>query len=336
MKSRNDGLTDPVMQAVGAFAAGARVLAVCIRNLAVRSAAATLAAGIIATTASAHPGTDSAGRIAIVSAFAPELEILKAGTRDKTVRMINGVEFVTGSLENREVVLFLSGISVVNAAMTVQLALERFHINAIIFSGIAGGVDPDFNIGDVVIAGRWGQYLESVFARRVGHEWETIPFFEYPYANYGMMFPRSVTVSRKGSTKPETRFWFPVDETLLADAGRAAAGVTLEQCVEEGRCLEHEPRVAVGGSGVSGSAFVDNARFRDYTFRTFGARVLDMESAAVAHVAWSNDVPFIAVRSLADLAGGSGQANQMEIFLGLAANNAATVVRALLRETGDR
>ena len=48
-----------------------------------------------------------------------------------------------------------------------------------------------------------------------------------------------------------------------------------------------------------------NAAFRSYTFETFGARVPDMESAAVAHVAWANRVPFIAMRSLSDLAGGS-------------------------------
>ena len=56
-----------------------------------------------------------------------------------------------------------------------------------------------------------------------------------------------------------------------------------------------------------------------------------MESAAVAHVAYANRVPFIAVRSLSDLAGGVEGENQMEIFLGLAAGNAAAVVKALLR-----
>ena len=63
---------------------------------------------------------------------------------------------------------------------------------------------------------------------------------------------------------------------------------------------------------------------------TFDARVLDMESAAVAHVAYANGVPFIAVRSLADLAGGGEGANQMEVFLDLAGANAAAVVTALL------
>ena len=59
------------------------------------------------------------------------------------------------------------------------------------------------------------------------------------------------------------------------------------------------------------------------------------ESAAVAHVAWANSVPFIAVRSLSDLAGGSGQANQLEVFFRLAADNAAAVVRVLLRSMAE-
>ena len=164
-----------------------------------------------------------------------------------------------------------------------------------------------------------------------GDGWSKPPFFEYPHGNYGMMFPRSVTVLRAGLDAPETRFWFPVDASLLERARIAADAVSLERCTAENACLGHEPRIVVGGPGVSGGAFVDNAAFRTWTFETFGARVLDMESAAVAHVAWANGVPFIAVRSLSDLAGGSQQGNQLEVFFRLAAGNAAAVVRALLR-----
>ena len=110
-----------------------------------------------------------------------------------------------------------------------------------------------------------------------------------------------------------------------------ANDAALARCTAEDKCLEAAPRIVVGGSGVSGSAFIDNAAFRTWAFKTFGARVLDMESAAVAHVAYANDVPFIAVRSLSDLAGGGEGANQMEVFLGRAAGNAASVVKALLR-----
>ena len=58
------------------------------------------------------------------------------------------------------------------------------------------------------------------------------------------------------------------------------------------------------GNGVSGQAFVDNAAFREYTFKTFNASVLDMETSALAMVAYANGVPYIAFRSLSDLAGG--------------------------------
>ncbi len=57
-----------------------------------------------------------------------------------------------------------------------------------------------------------------------------------------------------------------------------------------------------------------------------------MESAAVAHVAYSNGVPFLAVRSLSDLAGGDGGANEMMTFMGLASKNSATVVKEILKE----
>ena len=294
-------------------------------------AAMTLLLAAAALPAGAHKAEDATPRTAVVSAFAPEMAILRSGAEEAAVHSVNGVEFVAGTLEGRDVVLFLSGISVVNAAMTVQLALERFRIDRILFSGIAGGVDPGLNVGDVVIADRWGQYLELLFARESGDGWSRPPFFEYPFANYGMMFPRSVTVLRAGLEAPETRFWFPVDDALLDRARLAGAEARLERCTAENACLERAPQVVVGGAGVSGGAFVDNAAFRAWTFETFGARVLDMESAAVAHVAWANDVPFIAVRSLSDLAGGSAQGNQLEVFFRLAAGNAAAVVRALLR-----
>ena len=302
-----------------------------VRFLIAGLAIALLLAAASPAPADAHAIRDETPRIAVVSAFAPELAILQGELEGAKSQSVNGVAFTTGALEGRDVVLFLSGISVVNAAMTVQLALDHFAIERIVFSGIAGGVDPGLNIGDVVIAGRWGQYLEMLFAREVEDGWMTTPFFEYPHANFGMMFPRSVTVLRPGAEAPETRFWFPVDEALLASAGRAASDVTLTRCTAEDRCLEEAPKIVVGGSGVSGSAFIDNTAFRTWAFETFGARVLDMESAAVAHVAYANDVPFLAVRSLADLAGGGEGANQMEVFLGLAAGNAAAVVKVLLR-----
>src|SRR3546814_13572372 len=91
--------------------------------------------------------------------------------------------------------LFLSGISMVNASMNTQLALDRFNISHIVFSGIAGGVNPSLHIGDVAVVERWGQYLEVLMAR------EPAPgvFLAEKTADdalphFGMMYTRPVKV----------------------------------------------------------------------------------------------------------------------------------------------
>lgn len=290
-----------------------------------------LACVLLSGAAGAAEAVDRTPRIAVMSAFAPEWTTLRALMTGRQEQVVNGTTFVTGSLEGHEAVLFLSGVSMVNAAMTTQLALDRFKITRIVFSGIAGGVDPAFAIGDVVVPSQWGEYLDAVFAREAADGWRLPSFFDRPFPNYGMIFPQPVEVARAGAAKPEQRFWFPVDEAMLAVAREAVATVKLENCAAAGQCLERPPRVTVGGNGVSGPVFVDNQAFREFTFRTFQARVLDMESAAVAHVAYANDIPFIIFRSLSDLAGGESGENLIRIFLQFAANNSATVVRAFLR-----
>jgi len=290
-----------------------------------------LACLVVPGAARAAETLDATPRVAVMSAFAPEWTALRAAMSERKEHVVNGTTFVTGELEGHDAVLFLSGISMVNAAMTTQLALDRFRVTRIVFSGIAGGVDPAFAVGDVVVPGQWGQYLETVFARETTDGWQVPAFFERPFPNYGMIFPQPVEVARAGAAEPEERFWFPADATMLAAAQGVADEVELAECAAVGQCLERPPRVTVGGNGVSGQAFVDNRAFREFTFATFQARVLDMESAAVAHVAYANAVPFIAFRSLSDLAGGESGENQIRTFFQLAADNAATVVRAFLR-----
>lgn len=272
--------------------------------------------------------------IAVMSAFPPEWVSLQNDLQGAGSQTINGVEFVTGQLEGKEVVLFLSGVSMVNAAMTTQLALDHFTIDAIVFSGIAGGIDPALNIGDVVVAGQWGQYLETVMARETDGQFAIPGFMESPFANYGMIFTRETTVASDRG-EPEDHFWFPVDPALLDVARTVAAQTDLAECNTDNACLSEAPQIIVGGNGVSGSAFVDNAGLREWIFGTFEAQVVDMESAAVAQVAWANQVPFIAFRSLSDLAGGGDGENEMGIFMSLAAENSAAVVKRFVAAMGE-
>ncbi|CAN7337994.1 5'-methylthioadenosine/S-adenosylhomocysteine nucleosidase [Caulobacter sp. LjRoot300] len=272
---------------------------------------------------------DPAPRTAVISAFPPELAALEAATVDKHEYAAAGTRFVTGTLEGKPVVLFLSGISMVNAAMTTQGALDRFRIERIVFSGVAGGADPALEVGDVVAPERWVQSSEMAYAREIPGGFAPTPGLTDGRTNFGMMYPRAVTVTRDDG-KSEDLKDFPVDPALLDLARRSVEGLTLKRCAAD-QCLAKPPKVVVGGVGGSGPVFVDNAAFRQYAHDVFGARVLDMESAAVAQVAYVNRTPFIAFRSLSDLAGGDPAGNQFPVFLKFAAENSATVVRAFVK-----
>ena len=283
--------------------------------------------------AKANQGFDQTPRIAIISAFGAELEAFKQqATIQKTV-VLNGRTVYIGALAGHKVVMTLSGVSMVNAAMTTQALLDNFRIKQIVFSGIAGGVNPNLDIGDVVIPAQWSEYQENLFARETAPGVFTPPvWFQVTLPNFGMAFPESVSITTvKGTPDQETSYvWFPADPKMVAVAQKVAAGVDLDQCTPTGVCLSEAPIVKVGGNGVSGPTFVDNAAYRDYAWGNWSADALDMESAGVAHVATVNGVPFIIFRSLSDLAGGGPGENEVGIFFGLAANNSAKVMTAFL------
>ena len=279
------------------------------------------------------PDTDDrVPRIAVISAFETELIRLRAATTITSTRVINGRTHYLGRLAGHDVVLMLSGFSMVNAAMTTQTLLDRFHVTRIVFSGIAGGVNPGLRVGDVTVPAQWGNYQEQVFAREMGAGWDA-GRMAGEFGNFGMMFPRGTSIVDPAG-RPDAlqrRFWFGVDSVGLETARRVARQVSLTRCTTDGACLSHEPRVVVGGNGVSGPTFVDNAAYREWAWKTFTADALDMETAAVAVVAYQNRVPYIAFRSLSDLAGGGPGANEAQTFGRLAADNSAALVVAWLQ-----
>jgi adenosylhomocysteine nucleosidase len=266
------------------------------------------------------------GRIAIISAFGAEIVKLKDTAKIEKEEVFNGRTFVLCEIEGKKAVLFLSGVSMVNAAMTTQLAIDHFNITHILFSGIAGGVNPNLNIGDVVVPTKWAEYQESLFARKTRDGYD-LGWHKKIYPGFGMMFPQPVDVTHdhmKEADAVEQKFWFNVDPELLAVAKKIQSIELLSKT--DNVQLSHKPKLVVGGTGVSGMTFVDNAEYRTWAFNTFNAGCLDMESAAVAHVAYVNHIPFIAFRSLSDLAGGGEGENEIKTFFKLAADNAAHVL----------
>ncbi len=295
------------------------------------------AIGLCAATPVLAQKLDDTPRTVVMTAFGPEYAALEGAVTGPHAYAINGMPFVTGTLDGKAVILMKSGVSEVNAAMTTQLVLDRFAVRRIVFSGIAGGVDPALTIGDVVVPEDWGQYLEASFARKTAQGWQPPETFAGAPRNWQFVFPRGTTVA-SADHRARRFFTMPADPALVALARKVAAGMALSACVEAGghrQCLPRAPQISVGGTGVSAGVYADNAEFREYLFGAWHARVLDMESAAVIQVAYANTVPAIVFRSLSDLAGGDADANRMDTFMQLASVNSAHVVRAFLTALPD-
>jgi adenosylhomocysteine nucleosidase len=91
-------------------------------------------------------------RIAIAAAMQEELGALLSAMPDERPVLLAGREFWLGHLDGQEVVVVLSRIGKVAAAMTATLLVHAFGAERAIFTGTAGGLHASAQVGDVVVA----------------------------------------------------------------------------------------------------------------------------------------------------------------------------------------
>jgi len=309
--------------------------------------------------------TECSPRIGIVSAFGAEADILIAETRGRKVHTISGKRFTTGTLRGHPVVIVLSGVSMVNSTLVTQQMLDHFRIERLVMSGIAGGVDPANHVGDVTVPDRWAMPMEVFWNSgaelpspcgapqdlaclglklATGPDGRPLPPFVLQGPSgpveTGLYMRQNHVVSATTGPQGAWYFDYPVDPAMLAVAQKLTP--RLERCgpkakradgtVDEKLCVRETPRLKVGGRGVSATVFLANAQYREYLHRVLQAQTFEMETAALAHVAHANGVPYIAFRSLSDLAGGEAfDADVGALFAsGLAETNEAAVTLAFL------
>ena len=90
--------------------------------------------------------------IGIIGAMAEEVKYLQREMEEKEMKTFAGMEFCKGKIEDKEVVVVVSGIGKVNAAVCTQLLVDVYHVDCVINSGVAGSLDARIDIGDIVIS----------------------------------------------------------------------------------------------------------------------------------------------------------------------------------------
>lgn len=185
--------------------------------------------------------------------------------------------FYEGEWAGQEVVLVLARVGKVSAAITTMLLLEKFGVTHIVFSGVAGGVDPRLKIGDVVLA-------EGL----VQHDMDASP-----------LFPR-FEIPLLGKTEFES----PLVDHAVEAAGRYLQNQFIQDVPEAKREAFGIGQPSVyRGLVISGDQFLaDPARtqaLRDVLPRTL---CTEMEGASVAQVCHEMNVPFAVIRVISDQA----------------------------------
>lgn len=241
-----------------------------------------------------------AAPLGVISAIPEEIRHLKDGeTREIPLA---GLKFHIGEMEGQSAVFVETGIGKVNAAIVSTLLVEHFDCRALMFSGVAGGLDPALSIGDVVVA-----------ERLVQHDYGKIQDETFKAYQPGSL-PLPGVDSTHGFNMPKSQS--DRMKELLAD-------VKLETMHDNNDPKHHF------GTIVTGDAFINCEATRKRLHSEFGALAVEMEGAAVVQVAQTMDRPWAVVRCLSDLAGGVSHMD-FDNFLASASLNAARVTRKLV------
>lgn len=112
-------------------------------------------------------------KIAIMGAMPEEVEpiVAKLDGLKKTVYAAN--TYYEGSYHGQEVVVAYSKIGKVFATLTATVLLEKFSCDALLFSGVAGAISEELQIGDLIIADKLCQHDLDITA--FGHPFGYVP-----------------------------------------------------------------------------------------------------------------------------------------------------------------
>ncbi len=249
--------------------------------------------------------------ILVLYAFDEEGKLLDQKMHIDEQSIVLGRIVLGGFFSGKQVVVAESGVGMTNAAMTTQKLIDQFHPRAVLFTGIAGSIDTNVHIGDIVVCDTWVEH-DYGYVGKAGFQVESLSVF----------LPRQDSIISIQA--------FSVDSNLLTVAHEIKAESLGLQPIGS-----RVPQVLIGGVGVTGNAFIDSPEKRQWLSSTFSAKITDMESAAVAQVCTVNNLPFIVFRAASDLAGGSGSETaqtELQEFFKVAAANSATVLIAYLQK----
>ena len=204
--------------------------------------------------------------IGILSALEHELSGILELLKDKHEEKLGPHTFISGSIHQTKVVVAMSYMGKVSAAETTTLLIHKFNAKKIIFIGVAGALNSNLHIGDIVIGK--DLYQHDVDASPL------LPKFELSILGTAAMASdthlREEAYAKIKSLIPALKIWKHPINCFIADI---ASGDQMISSVEQKNVIK------------------DNLP---------SVYCVEMEGAATAQVAATYSIPFVIIRAISD------------------------------------
>jgi adenosylhomocysteine nucleosidase len=219
-------------------------------------------------------------KIGIMGAMPEEIEGVTALLSHCTSESMGQRTYFSGQINGIDSVVVFSRWGKVAAATTVTTLINKYHITELIFTGVAGAINTNLKIGDIVL-GR----------RLIQHDMDARPLmqqFEIPLLS---------------------RIYLESDSSHLALASQAINALLNNKSLHEVISVEDllqfnikQPKVVIGDIASGDQFFSSNEQKNNLISLLPDILCVEMEGAAVAQVCYEHDVPFIIIRTISDVA----------------------------------
>ncbi len=149
--------------------------------------------------------------IGIIGAMEEEVASLKEAMEIQEMAEYASMNFCKGTLCGKDVVIVKSGIGKVNAAVCAQVLVDKYEVDILINTGVAGSLDASIDIGDIVISTDAVQH--DVDATTFGDPVGQVPNMDV------FAFPADQTLVEKAKAANEK-----VNPEIQTFVGRVASG----------------------------------------------------------------------------------------------------------------
>lgn len=248
-------------------------------------------------------------KIGIVGAMLEEVSSIKQLMVVENETCIAGRVYLTGKINDRKVVVVFSRWGKVASASTTTTLINKFDVDFVLFTGVAGAVSKHLEIGDIVIGS--GLYQHDMDAR---------PFFEQyqiPLTNSIILSPNPTDVEKAKRAIQDFLNTIDISQQLL------------------GKYSIVNPSVHIGLI-ASGDKFVTTANHIDLITNNQEDSTLavEMEGAAVAQICEEYNIPYIVIRVISDKADHSAVIDFQSFINDIASNYASGILKAYLSLPG--